>query len=117
MNFAFEGTHYIANFKRIRFFIHSGDSKFSITNLIAKTLQECGATIIECKEHIFPNGGMTAIFLLSESHCTIHTYPEHGSFFIDAFTCGGNFDTMRFHQILCDVFEPAEVTYDVLLRN
>ena len=117
MNFAFEGTHYIANFKRIRFFIHSGDGKFSITNLIAKTLQECGATIIDCKEHIFPNGGMTAMFLLSESHCTIHTYPEHGSFFIDAFTCGGNFDTMRFHQILCDVFEPADVTYDILLRN
>jgi S-adenosylmethionine/arginine decarboxylase-like enzyme len=31
---------------------------------------------------------MTAVYLLAESHVSIHTYPDSGSMFLDAFTCG-----------------------------
>ncbi len=36
----------------------------------------------------FKPQGVTGILLLEESHIAIHTYPEHGSCFIDIYTCG-----------------------------
>ena len=38
----------------------------------------------------FEPQGLTVIGLLSESHISIHTYPEHGYAAIDLFTCGDN---------------------------
>jgi S-adenosylmethionine/arginine decarboxylase-like enzyme len=32
--------------------------------------------------------GLTGCFILSESHLTFHTYPEHKGCFFDLFTCG-----------------------------
>lgn len=33
-------------------------------------------------------GGVTGFFLLSESHCSYHTYPENDYIAVDVFTCG-----------------------------
>lgn len=33
-------------------------------------------------------GGVTGFFLLSESHCSYHTYPENDYIAVDIFTCG-----------------------------
>ncbi len=33
-------------------------------------------------------GGVTGFFLLSESHCSYHTYPENNYIAVDVFTCG-----------------------------
>ncbi len=47
------------------------------------------ATIIDVKYHQFEGGGgVTAIFLLAESHLSVHTWPEHDGFCVDIFTCG-----------------------------
>ena len=41
--------------------------------------------------HVFPGqGGVTGMVLLSESHLTIHTYPETGAAAIDLYCCRGN---------------------------
>ncbi len=38
--------------------------------------------------HQFPGpGGITGMVLLSESHLTIHTFPEHGSLCLNLFCC------------------------------
>lgn len=38
--------------------------------------------------HRFPDtGGITGVLLLSESHLTCHTFPEHGSLCLDLFCC------------------------------
>lgn len=34
--------------------------------------------------------GLSIVVLLSESHASIHTYPEQNCMFVDAFTCGTN---------------------------
>ncbi len=51
-------------------------------------IERSGASLLTTSSHQFPNGGFTALMLLSESHSSIHTYPEHRSCFIDMFTCG-----------------------------
>lgn len=38
--------------------------------------------------HRFPHpGGITGVCVLSESHLTVHTFPEHGSLCLNLFCC------------------------------
>jgi S-adenosylmethionine decarboxylase len=38
--------------------------------------------------HVFPEpGGITGLTLLSESHLTIHTFPEHGFAALNVYCC------------------------------
>lgn len=47
-----------------------------------------GATVLKTESHKFSPQGVTAFCLLSESHISIHTWPEDGRAAIDMFTCG-----------------------------
>ena len=45
-------------------------------------------TVGEDRWHVFPGtGGITGLRLLSESHLTVHTFPEHGSLCLNLFCC------------------------------
>jgi S-adenosylmethionine decarboxylase len=37
---------------------------------------------------IFPNGAITLVLILAESHLSIHTWPEQQLIAIDLFSCG-----------------------------
>ena len=37
---------------------------------------------------IFPNGAVTLVLILAESHLAIHTWPEENLIAIDLFSCG-----------------------------
>ncbi len=42
----------------------------------------------ESQWHVFPGeGGVTGIYLLTESHLSIHTYPEHGLATLNLYCC------------------------------
>lgn len=51
-------------------------------------IKECGATIVNKTIHKFSPFGTSVVFVLSESHVSIHTYPEYKKIFLDVFTCG-----------------------------
>lgn len=40
----------------------------------------------------FSPAGVTAVWILSESHFTVHTYPEHAYISVDCYTCGSEGD-------------------------
>ena len=45
----------------------------------AQLIQDSGMTLLGHSCHVFSNTqGITCVFLLSESHLSIHTWPEHG---------------------------------------
>jgi S-adenosylmethionine decarboxylase len=49
----------------------------------------CGATVIGVHLHKFsPEGGITGVAILAESHISIHTWPEINYAAIDVFMCG-----------------------------
>ena len=47
-----------------------------------------GATVVGDEFHTFPNGAVTGVLLLAQSHLSIHTWPELGLANVDLLTCG-----------------------------
>ena len=47
-----------------------------------------GATVVGEEFYEFPNGAVTGVLLLAQSHLSIHTWPELGLVNIDLLTCG-----------------------------
>jgi S-adenosylmethionine decarboxylase len=44
--------------------------------------------VVSTAVHVFPDpGGVTAIYLLAESHLAIHTFPETGSATLNVYCC------------------------------
>ena len=76
-----------------------------------------GATVLDARHHVFPNGGMTAVLLLSESHASIHTYPENAACFVDLFTCGSAVDQSKFNQVLSAYLKPAQINQNAFNRG
>jgi S-adenosylmethionine decarboxylase len=88
---------------------------------LRKTLREaalaCGATIMGWTEHIYQPQGYTLILMLSESHTSLHTYPEHNACFVDLFTCGTRCHPEPFDAVLREYLRPASFEAKVLLRS
>lgn len=49
---------------------------------------EAGATVLHSYMHPFQPQGVSGAVILSESHISIHTWPERGFAAIDVFMCG-----------------------------
>ena len=49
-------------------------------------------TVLQEVEHTFIPHGLTAVFILSESHFSIHTYPEHDYVSLDCYVCNPEVD-------------------------
>jgi S-adenosylmethionine decarboxylase proenzyme len=79
--------------------------------------QASGATILSSVKHVFPPDGFTMVILLSESHASIHTYPEHGACFVDFFTCGHSCDASKFDQVLIDYLKPQKMSRQLFQRD
>ncbi len=47
-----------------------------------------GAQVLGETSTVFPNGAVTAVLLLSQSHLSVHTWPEYGMANFDLLTCG-----------------------------
>lgn len=69
---------------------------FDDAELILETLtlaaKEARATILKTAYHRFTPHGVTAFLLLSESHISIHTWPELNKAALDIYTCGDHTD-------------------------
>ncbi len=63
-------------------------------------IAESGATLLQTSDYVFPPDGYTCVMLLSESHASIHTYPEEKACFVDFFTCGRSCSAEKFEAVL-----------------
>lgn len=58
-----------------------------IKKFLYKLCNDHNFTILNFSEKEFDNGGYTAVFLLGESHLSIHTWVEYSYFSFDIFHC------------------------------
>ena len=89
-------------------------------NFVEATLRKCavsaGATILQSNMHHFPSGGVTGIVILSESHISIHSWPEHDYAAIDIFMCG-NAKISEAVRVIETDFMPKRLVGKTLLRG
>ena len=56
---------------------------------LRRAVRAAGASLLHLHLHAFtPNGGISGVAVLAESHISIHTWPERGYAAIDVFMCG-----------------------------
>jgi len=76
-----------------------------------------GARIIGQAESKFSPHGVSIVFLLSESHASVHTYPEHNACFLDIFTCGPRLHIEAFAETLQRLWLPDRVSTELRKRE
>lgn len=76
-----------------------------------------GATVLDVQSKQFEPQGATVLVLLSESHLSIHTYPEKGFAAFDCYTCGETVDPQRAMDYLISVLKPKKVYSKKLIRG
>jgi S-adenosylmethionine decarboxylase len=54
----------------------------------AAAVRAGGGTVLDSSHVIFPNGAVTLVLILAESHLAIHTWPEENLIAVDLFSCG-----------------------------
>jgi S-adenosylmethionine decarboxylase len=111
--YKFEGYHYIAEFYQC--------DNLRDHHFVRKTFEFAasisGVHILSINEHVFENGGYSCVLTLSESHASIHTYPEYKACFIDVFTCGSTRELMKFVFYLNLILDPKHLGEMYLTRG
>jgi S-adenosylmethionine decarboxylase len=101
----FAGTHLIIDL--------IGASRLDDLAHIEAALRRCvevsKATLLHIHLHHFtPNGGVSGVAVLSESHISIHSWPEADYAALDVFMCG-EAEPHNSIEVLREAFAPSEI--------
>lgn len=77
---------------------------FELRRKYDSQLKESGFGVLSFMEYNFEPEGYTAIWLLSESHFAIHTFPEEGKSYIELSSCIEN-QYLEFMKLEGDLIE------------
>lgn len=113
--YAFYGKHFVASYLDCD---PEAIQNVAMLKLVMDSAVESSkATILSKNDFVFPPSGLTAVYLLSESHASIHTYPEFNACFVDLFTCGEICSSENFDQILRAYLKPKNVCVRFFARD
>lgn len=106
----YAGEHIIVDFH--------GARRLDDLELMDRALREAvarsGATLLHIHLHHFtPNGGISGVAVLAESHISVHTWPERGFAAFDCFMCGNARPDLAV-QVLREHFQPLR---ELITRN
>ncbi|HSK41274.1 MAG TPA: adenosylmethionine decarboxylase [Arenibaculum sp.] len=88
-----------------------------VEKTLMSAVEASGATLLHIHLHYFtPNGGISGVAVLAESHISIHTWPERGYAALDIFMCG-DAEPHKAIPVLEQAFDPGSVTVDEILRG
>ena len=86
--------------------IHGVDSeklKLELEGVITKS----GFSILNFMEHHFEPIGYTALWLLAESHCALHTFPEEDKAYVELASCNRQMYD-EFLRVFTETFEKSK---------
>lgn len=109
----FAGTHLIIDLwgaKRL-------DELDVMEQALRDAVEAAGATLLHIHLHHFtPNGGISGVAVLAESHISVHSWPERDFAAFDVFMCG-DAQPEKAIDVLKQAFTPERVNVDTLLRG
>ncbi|MBN1518201.1 adenosylmethionine decarboxylase [Candidatus Sumerlaeota bacterium] len=99
----FAGSHLLVELWQAR---HLNDGT-RIRQILIEAIEAVGATLLSVDLHVFsPNGGVSGVAILQESHMSIHTWPEFEYAAIDLFVCG-TVDPYKAIPVIKEAFAPG----------
>jgi len=111
---SFSGIHLLGEFFGVNKEIL--DNEELLKEIFIQSVSLSGATTCSVCSKKFSPKGITILLLLSESHASIHTYPEKECFFFDIFTCG-SCDPNKSFDFLIRKFSPSNYQKKIILRK
>lgn len=96
---------------------HRLDDIDHIEAALREAVDAAGATLLHIHLHHFtPNGGVSGVAVLAESHISIHSWPEIGYAALDVFMCG-HANPHAVVPVLRKAFRPSRVQISEQLRG
>lgn len=109
----FAGTHLIVDLWGARHL----DKLDLMENTFRRAIKAAGATLLHIHLHHFtPQGGISGVAVLAESHISVHTWPERNFAAFDVFMCGDS-EPEKAIEIIKSVFKPKHAKVQVYLRG
>ena len=68
--------------------------------VLCEAVRHGGGTIVKALFHSFSPYGVSGVVVITESHVTIHTWPEHAYAAVDIFSCSAKLDHAIIRQRL-----------------
>lgn len=109
------GTHLIVNLYAIQDVDLLSDI-WRGKEILHYVIEELNLNIVGETGHQFDPYGYTIAYALSESHLTIHTYPEYEAAYLDIFCCNPNFNPNEALRVLKEAFQ-TETSSHVIIRR
>lgn len=88
-----------------------------VRTAMLEAVRAANATLLDINVHTFSPHGVTGVAVLSESHLSVHTWPEYGYMAADVFTCGETTKPRAAAEVLRRYFEPAVFDVHELRRG
>lgn len=114
-DYTFQGKHFIASYYGCS--QEALLDKKGLQQVMLNASRNSGAGVLNHVDQHFEGGECTLAILLSESHASIHTYPEHYACFVDLFTCGEHCSHEAFNEVLVNFLKPADAHIRSIERN
>ncbi len=109
----FAGTHLILDLWGAKYL----DQLDRMEQAMREAVQVAGATLLHIHLHHFtPNGGISGVAVLAESHISVHTWPERDFAAFDIFMCGDAMPEMAI-PVLKRAFCPERMVISEHLRG
>jgi len=86
-----------------------------LLEVMVRGISLAGMTILNISTHCFEPQGLTVVFTLSESHVSLHSWPEKGCAAIDVYTCGEG-DPKIVVEELINYFQSTEYQVREIIR-
>lgn len=81
------------------------NSPEEIKKILEQAVKVSKATLLEIKIHKFEPQGVSGFALISESHISVHTWPEANYVGVDIYTCGKKTMPEKAAKILIEKFK------------
>ncbi len=88
-----------------------------VEQALRDVVQATKVHLLDLKVYPFEPQGVTGLAMVSESHITIHTWPEHGYAAVDVFTCGEERDLTGAIDAVREHFTPERVQIMNIVRG
>ena len=88
-----------------------------VKNIFIDAAKKSNATIVNELFHEFSPHGLTGVLVITESHLSIHTWPEFNYAAVDVFSCDDKLDSNKIKNILQEKLKSKKIITKIINRG